>query len=178
MQWLQTLCWSWKACFIVGHGWFGDGDAHWASALVRQVRHHRAFTPVCSEQFRWFESSLLWRTFWFFWKSPYSEIVLRVSRLGILYIDEKLWYSGTHVLVLATVWVIMSSPKQVLDTCLPPVLRFYLRADLIEILWLKSLIPEGSCPSWEGGGYGKQLVQTGLAGFPIQSASNYACTVK
>lgn len=42
MQWLQTLCWSWKACFIVGHGWFGDGDAHWASALVRQVRHHRA----------------------------------------------------------------------------------------------------------------------------------------
>lgn len=136
------------------------------------------FTPVCSEHFRWFESSLLWRTFWFFWKSPYSEIVLRVSRLGILYIDEKLWYSGTHVLVLATVWVIMSSPKQVLDTCLPPVLRFYLRADLIEILWLKSLIPEGSCPSWEGGGYGKQLVQTGLAGFPIQSASNYACTVK
>lgn len=90
---------------------------------------------------------------------------------GFIYVDKKLWYSYIHVLVWATVWLIMPSPNWVSH-------QYCLRANPIEIPWLKALIPEGSWPIHREERLWRTTGQTGLAGFPMQSASNYACAVK
>lgn len=54
----------------------------------------------------------------------------------------------THVLVLVTVWLIMPSPKWVLDTHLPPTL-FCLRANLQKFPDLKPSFWKGPVPFLE-----------------------------